>query len=80
MDLHHKVGRSGFYFFWPRFFMAICRECHDSAHFRDTPEAERLGLIVRRTPQERLQDREEAREWMAVNAPKLIQYYPPRAF
>jgi hypothetical protein len=48
-SLHHKAGRKGFNLF--RYFMSLCRECHNWIHY-NSKEATRLGYLVEANPKE----------------------------
>ncbi len=43
-DIHHKRGRIGLLLFDVRYFMAVCRRCHDFIH-QHPKEAKALGLL-----------------------------------
>lgn len=43
-DVHHKHGRSGLLLFDVRYFLAVCRWCHEWIH-NNPAEAKKLGLI-----------------------------------
>lgn len=45
-DLHHKAGRVGSLLSDKKYFMAVCRGCHENIH-EHPKEAEREGYIVR---------------------------------
>lgn len=46
-DVHHKRGRIGLYLFDVRYWVAVCRKCHDFIHAHPK-EAARLGLLEKR--------------------------------
>lgn len=56
-DLHHKAGRTGYFdedsrfkglkLLWDvRFFMAVCRSCHNEIHHADPKWAREQGYLI----------------------------------
>lgn len=47
-DLHHRKGRIGKLLIDERFFMAVCRKCHDHIHSHHS-ESVKQGFIIPKT-------------------------------
>lgn len=44
-DLHHRKGRRGNLLFDTKWFMALCRTCHDYVH-NNVANSKRMGWLV----------------------------------
>jgi len=62
-QLHHRAGRAGYLKWYPKYFMAVCGECHQKIDFKAKEWAYERGYKIYLTAEQMRLERDEAYAW-----------------